>query len=603
MNGNDLVETIRERIDIVEVISDYVTLERSGQRLVSLCPFHEEKTPSFSVSPERQLYYCFGCHAGGDVFSFVMEMEGVPFQEALKLLADRAGVPISEWKSDESEEPSRGEKVRKYLYRLADFSARFYAGQLLSSAGNTARDYFEGRGIAEDLWKDYQLGYAPDSWDNLCDALASRRANMKAAELLGLVRKSDKTGNYYDAFRNRVIFPICDFRGRVVGFGGRVLGEEQPKYLNSPESPIFSKRDIWYGLDRAREAIRRRKRVILVEGYMDVLACAGGGFRETVASMGTAITKSHVRLLSRYARDVYMAYDADRGGIDAVLRSAESFTGSELHLHVVSLPENSDPDDVLSSDGGPGIFEELLSDASPFFEFCWNEAARRHGARSAEGKVRVLKEIADIILAETDSVVRADRIRFAAQNLNVPERAVREQLKRWQVVSKKYKGDIDRHNTKENYGTGLFQQRKSAAWRAERELLRLAVNKTEFTNNIKNHLKLEDFEDETHRALMGIILEVGAEDSQSFTDSIVRLCEGEDERRLATRLTMEEMPEGAVNRVFEDCVRVIKHRRKQRRVEELAEVISEKERRGEPVPLEELAEQLKLLAELKVSKV
>jgi len=604
LENRDLVERIRDEVDLVEIVSDYVSLKQQGRNMVGLCPFHDERTPSFAVAPDRQLYYCFGCHAGGDVFNFVMEMEGVQFFEALRLLGDRAGISVSDRQHEGGDKPSREQKMREYLYRVGRFAAGFYSQQLREKTGDRALEYLSRRGISGSIQKDYMLGYAPDSWDALISALRSRGVKMKAAEMLGLVKVSDRTGNYYDVFRDRIIFPINDFRGRVVGFAGRVVDEGQPKYMNSPENPIFHKGSIWYGLDRAKSEIRRRSRVIIVEGYMDVLACVVHGWRETVASMGTSITRSQARILDRYADEALLAYDGDSAGIDAVLRSISSFAGSAINLRVVRLPEGNDPDDVLAGAGGREHFEQYVGGAQAIFEFVWDQAVKRHDISESEGKAEVLREVADMIVSEQDSVIRGDRIRVVAHRLKVPERAVRDQLRRWGRKDKEHKRSADRHNTKENYGTELLQQRSTAwrAWRAEREILRLIMHRGEYLDRVRQDLCTLDFEDDSHRRVLEKILELREARTGDVANALPGCCDEEEDRRLAARLAMEEVPPGESDRAYADCIRTLMHRRKYRRIEELTDIMHEKERRGEKIPPEILREQTELLAELKTRK-
>jgi len=602
VKSDEVVERIREDVNIVDIISDYVALQQRGKNLVGLCPFHDERTPSFSVSPDRQLYYCFGCHAGGDVFSFVMEMEGVSFPEAINMLAERAGIDLPKRKGKKFGQPSRKRKVQNYLYKLGEFATKFFSKQLENQKGrNKAVKYLRGRGISEDIQKEYRLGYAPDSWDTLVDLLKNKGVKMKAAELLGLVKYSEKTGNYYDAFRDRLIFPISDFRGKVVGFAGRVLGDGHPKYLNSPENPIFHKGDIWYGLDKAKSEIRRRNRTIIVEGYIDVLACVIHGWRETVASMGTAITQRQAKVLSRYTDEAYIAYDADEAGLDAVTRSIPSFVEGGINLHVVELPGDMDPDDLLSSDDGQEKFAECLETAQSSFEFCWQQAAKKYDLKQSEGKSKALREVADMILREEDSLVRADRIRTVAERLSVPEDAVRKQLNEWNRMDNRHKQSINRHNTKENYGTESLEQ-KSAAWHAEREILRIVLQTDDYAQKAFEELTEADFENKVHRRLLRSIFKSVESGEELLLDSILKDCD-KDERRLAARLTMEEMPPAAVDKVFRDCVRVLRRRSKEKRVQQLRDIISQKESEGESVPSEILKEQMELLTDLKKSRV
>ncbi|MCR5347477.1 MAG: DNA primase [Fretibacterium sp.] len=355
MSSSD-IQLIKERLDIVDLIGDRVRLRRSGRNYIGLCPFHNEKTPSFHVSQERQNYHCFGCGRGGDVFTFVMETEGLDFPQALELLAARAGVTLSK---------GTGKKKRDgSLYEVTDLAARFFSAQLRAPEGAAGRAYMERRALTERDAARFGLGWSSSSWDSLLRHL--REAGVSDRQILatGLAVEGQR-GGLYDRFRGRLMFPIRDIAGRVIAFGGRLVDGEGAKYINSPEGEIYSKRRTLYLLHEARKAIRERGRSILVEGYMDALRLHLCGFPETVASLGTSLTEDQARLLKRFSDRCFICYDSDAAGQEAAIRGMYILQGLGLDVQVVTVPSGKDPDELLSSPGGSLAFEEALQNARP----------------------------------------------------------------------------------------------------------------------------------------------------------------------------------------------------------------------------------------------
>ncbi|MDR2780057.1 MAG: DNA primase [Synergistaceae bacterium] len=378
---NDSLE-IKSRIDIVDLISAYVELKRAGNSLVGLCPFHSEKTPSFHVSPDKQSYHCFGCGKGGDIFDFIMEIEGFGFKEALVLLAERAGVKLSNT-GGEKISRSKAHGVRGAL-EAAKF---FFRSAFEEPGGQSARAYLERRNICAETAARFEIGWSPQSWDLLSKHLAS--AGFSEAETLdaGLAIKSER--GMYDRFRGRVIYPINDDGGRVVGFGGRIIDGEGAKYVNSPEGPLFNKRRTLYLMDGAKRAARERGRIILVEGYMDAIRAHLSGFTETVASLGTSLTEEQAALIKRFTGLCYIAYDADGAGQEASIRGMYILQRHGVDVRVVTLPENLDPDDFLSGEDGAEKFESALKKALPLP--LYHVYIKRHDLASP-GKARIARE-------------------------------------------------------------------------------------------------------------------------------------------------------------------------------------------------------------------
>ena len=360
----DVVRQIKERLDIVELVGDYVVLRRVGRQYQGLCPFHSEKTPSFYVSPERQSYHCFGCGAGGDVFSFFMAQEGVDFAEARRILAQRTGVPL----------PERFGKGPRGGDALA-VAQEFFLENLRGAGGEGPRNYLKRRQLSREAWDTFGLGWALPSWDALGKKLRDRGVEPREAERAGLLVSGER--GTYDRFRGRITFPIRDVSGRLVAFGGRLVDGEGAKYVNSPEGELFRKRETLYLLSVAKRAMREKGRSILVEGYMDALRLQGAGFPEAVASLGTALTEEQAELLLRFAPRCFICYDSDSAGQEAALRGMYVLAHRGLDVRVVMLPAGKDPDDLLSAEGGAAIFSRALEDALPLVA-CHLALRRRH---------------------------------------------------------------------------------------------------------------------------------------------------------------------------------------------------------------------------------
>src|SRR5919112_78699 len=394
--SRDSVEKVKEASDIVEVISAYTDLRRAGTRYSGLCPFHDERTPSFSVDPTEKLYHCFGCGVGGDVIKFVEEKEGLNFAEAVELLADRYGVELEREQEDPRAEARR--QRRRRLEQLLDRAAAFYASYLWESKeAAKARDYLAKRGLREEVLRDFGVGYAPSAWDKLL--VAGQRAGFNVDELrgVGLVQRG-RSGGEYDRFRERIMFPIRDRRGRVLGFGGRAMRDDQgAKYVNTAETEFFHKSQILYGVDRAKAAIAKAGRAVVVEGYTDVIALHQAGIEEAVGVMGTAITGEQVAALSGMVEEVVLALDADSAGQEAMLRAQRVAAGRRMRLRVAAMPAGGGPAGVVGEGGGAERFRALLDGAEELTAFQVRLVLDRTDTSSPVERDRALAELAPVL--------------------------------------------------------------------------------------------------------------------------------------------------------------------------------------------------------------
>lgn len=391
--NDDTVQLIKDAADIAEIIGEHVSLKRAGTNLKGLCPFHSEKTPSFTVNPDRKTYHCFGCGEGGDVFSFMMNFHRLSFAEALKELARKYQIALPE-KPLNPQEREKAQK-REALQSANEKAAELFHQLLLSDPGaQKAREYLSKRGIPEEITKEFRLGFAPDSWNYLVNGLPKQKITTETAKDAGLLVVRDN-GGFYDRFRNRVMFPIVGLTGRVVAFGGRILDDGQPKYMNSPESPVFDKSRTLFGLYQNREHIRQAKNCLVVEGNFDLLSLAVHGVRNVVAPLGTALTQAHVRSLKGYTDEVILLFDGDQAGLKAAMRSVPLFLSEQVTAKVAVLPENHDPDTFVREFGRDGLHKHLEA-AMPLPEFVFDKLVAQYGMTVA-GKAKIVAELQELI--------------------------------------------------------------------------------------------------------------------------------------------------------------------------------------------------------------
>jgi DNA primase len=421
-------EQVRAAADIVGIVGDYVKLRKVGTRMVGLCPFHQEKTPSFSVSPTKQLFYCFGCGVGGDVFKFVMQIENLTFPEALRRVAEKVGVRLTESADDSTYDANARE--RAVLYKIHDVSAKFFAAQLTATVeGRLAKAYLADRGLSDETMARFRLGYAPSEGRALTRHLTAAGFSIDDLKKSGLVLQDAEGERSFDRFRRRVIFPIANDSGKVVAFGGRALGDEPAKYLNSPETPIYTKSRVLYNLDRAGMAIRKLDYAILVEGYMDCIAVASSGIENVVASCGTSLTDSQLRLLARYSRRAVMNYDPDSAGVAATERSLAMLLEEGFEAKVLALPSGLDPDSFIRKQG-VGPYRERLAAAPSYFDYLTERATSQHDVTKPEGKVAAANVLLPYLAKIPSRLLRDELSQRVAERLRLDERLLRDELKR-----------------------------------------------------------------------------------------------------------------------------------------------------------------------------
>ncbi|MBI5801152.1 MAG: DNA primase [Verrucomicrobia bacterium] len=432
------LEEIRAASDIVDVIGGYLgPLKRAGANFVTLCPFHSEKSPSFNVNPGRQIFHCFGCHKGGDVFTFVKEYENLSFIEAVRRLAERARI-VLEFEDNPHARQQRGEK-ESLLHLHEEICKRWQTALANDAAGQIARDYLAKRGVSAEAEKLFRLGYAPDLWDDTVNWAKSRNLDLALVERGGLIIRKEGADHFYDRFRGRLMFPICDEQGRVVGFSGRVLAgdEKTAKYVNSPETPIFTKGRVIFGLDKSKRAVADKDCAIICEGQLDLIACFMADVKNVVAPQGTALTADHCRILKRYADEVVLCFDSDNAGQNAAVRSLDILLASGLAIRVATVPAPHDPDSFIKAYGGPA-FDQLIANAEGFFDYYLNRLCVTHDIATDKGRTAVLKAMAEATQKTNDAVTVDKYAQKTAARLGVAPESMRAEFKKVAAAKPKF---------------------------------------------------------------------------------------------------------------------------------------------------------------------
>ena len=420
--SEDVINQIRDRTDIVEVVGQHVSLTRTGQNLKGLCPFHQEKSPSFTVSPSRQIFHCFGCGVGGNVFTFLTRITGASFPETVRELGRKVGIEVEEATSQAGPQAVQTVRIEQLNKAAADWFRQNLSDDQL---GAEAREYLSSRGMLPSTIERFGIGVAPNEWDGLIKSLGKQGFMQNDLASAGLIIARENGSGFYDRFRARVMFTITDLRKRVVGFGGRVLGEGTPKYLNSPDTALFRKGQTLFALDVAREAVTRTKTVIVVEGYFDAIALHQAGLIHTVATLGTALTLEHIQVLRRFASNVILLFDPDAAGVRAALRSLDLFVNSGLGVKVVSLPVGEDPDTYVRKEGAEA-FDRLEERAPSLLDFALEHSLKTAEASTIEGRIRSVDEILRILQKSEHPIEREERIRLVAERLGINQQRLIE---------------------------------------------------------------------------------------------------------------------------------------------------------------------------------
>lgn len=525
--SDDIIEEVRSKNDIVDVVSQYVKLTRKGSSYFGLCPFHNEKTPSFSVTPGKQMYYCFGCGAGGNVFNFIMEYENFTFGEALKYLADRAGVELP--KIEYSKEVREKAKEKSELLEINKQAAQYYYYQLRTEKGAAGYQYLSGRGLTEETMRSFGLGYSDKFSDGLYRYLKSKGYKDDRLRESGLFNVDERRG-MYDKFWNRVIFPIMDVNNRVIGFGGRVMGDGKPKYLNSPETKIFDKSRNLYGLNVARKT--RKNYIILCEGYMDVISMHQAGFTNAVASLGTALTSGHASLLKRYTQEVLLLYDSDEAGVRAALRGIPILREAGVNSRVVDLKPYKDPDEFIKNMGAEA-FEDRLNRASDSFMFRVRVAEGEFSMEEPQGQNRFFERCAEMLLELKDELERNLYIDAIVKNYGGRYGVSTEDLRK-RVNTLALKGTPAEHRIQPKTGSQEKKKKDTASAQAQKLMLTWLVSYPKVFDKATQYLSPEDFTVPLYREVAEMLFEQKKEENVNPARLLNSFPDSEEQREVAS---------------------------------------------------------------------
>ncbi len=541
--AGSFADRVKQQADIVRVVGEYVRLKKSGQNFSGLCPFHSEKTPSFAVHPVKQIYHCFGCGVGGDVFKFVMEMEKISFPEAIRAVAEKCGIAVPQAR-ERSPEERRENQQRTSLVDMHREAAAFFAQQLNGTPeGRAAKAYLLDRGLDSEAMARFGIGFAPSGGEALLRVMKQKHPE-KVLEVSGLFSR-DQSERLYDRFRRRVMFPIANESGKIVAFGGRALGDDLPKYLNSPETPIYSKSNILYHLDRAKESLRQRDFAVLVEGYMDAIAVALAGISNVVASCGTSLTEPQVKLLNRFTRRIIVNYDPDTAGQAATERSLSILLEQGVEVRVLALPGGKDPDSFIRAEGA-AAYTKLLNEAPPYVDYLISRASKMD-LTSAEGKLRAVNFLMPYVQRIPDRILRSEWATRIAQQLHIEEPVLRESMR---------KAANERRSEVKVRPEFAGHAEKAA----ERRLVQMLIEADEFRSQLAQQIRVEELHLglETERILAVL---VGACESGERPDAATLAMALEDrDRRLLFEIAFETAAtptwEGA-----ESCLMVLRRHR------------------------------------------
>lgn len=538
----DIIVSIQQAADIFDVVSETVQLKKSGQGFMGLCPFHSEKTPSFHVNPQRGIYHCFGCGVGGDVFSFVMKRDGIPFPEAIRMLAGKYGITIPE--PAMSEDEKRQVNRRDSLYKANKLAMGYYQKTLFTSPqAEHARTYLKNRGIHGKIAEAFNMGYAPEGWDHMVRFLTSNKISRETGEQSGLIITKNKE-RYYDRFRNRIIFPILDLSQRVIGFGGRVLDDSLPKYLNSPETLIYAKSKSLYGYNKTKQACRQKEAVHIVEGYFDLISLYMHGVENAVATLGTALTRDHIRMLSRGGvKRFILVFDSDDAGINAALRSIPIFQQEFISANILVLPKGHDPDTFVRDYGGDA-FMALSEKALGIVPFLIESAIKEHGL-SVEGRINIIDVMKEPLKEVHDPIARSLYIRELAHRIGVDEEAVLEKVKAVQPRPDKRAVQIKPGSGDRN---GFAHARYPEM---EKQIVSMMLQFPDILDDCKDKGVVDYLENDMLRSLGRKIMDYQG-DPQVMASVLMACSDTEDQRRAIAQLAIGDIPW-----VYKNCVNLI----------------------------------------------
>ena len=529
----EILEEVRVQNDIVDVISEYLPLKQKGTSYFGLCPFHNEKTPSFSVSSERQFYYCFGCGAAGNVYTFIMQMENDTFPEAVKRLADRVHITLPQ--PQYTQQAKEQELQRQRLFDLHKKAGRFFYEKLHEPVGEQARAYLQKRQMNDNIQKKFGIGYAPKEQQELYQYLQKQGFSQQELQKSGLIIERKEEKGYFDRFRNRLMFPILDIQGRVIGFGGRILSQGEPKYLNSPETLLFNKSKNLYGLNFAKNT--RKREIILVEGYMDMISLYQAGFRNVAASLGTAFNQEHAKVLKKYADSVILLYDSDDAGTMAAQRAIPILTQNGFYVKVLQVPNGKDPDEFIKQSGAKA-FSRLLANAQHYITFQIQCLKKQYDLTQPQQKVEFTTKTANILSKLDNDIERNVYTNEISNMTGISQQAIENEI----VKIIKKENEMFTQNAQQKRKTQYYQNNKdlitksSGTFAAQRDILFLCASNIQVFNKIKTILSAEDFTEEIYKKVYEKIDLLHQKSAVVFPAELVNYFELPEEQKIVTEI-------------------------------------------------------------------
>ena len=543
---DELVEEIRARSDIVEVISDRILLKKSGANYKGLCPFHSEKTPSFTVSPAKQIFHCFGCNEGGNVYQFVMKIENLSFPDSVLFLARRYGINIVEQKVK-----GVNSSQKNILYEVNGMAAEFFQRQLSDlPQGKTAKEYLRKRGINEDIIESFKIGYASSLWDGIQQFFKKKGISADIQNNAGLIKERENGGGYVDRFKERVIFPISDSEGRTVGFGGRVLNDtdSRPKYLNSPETLVYKKGNILYGLHITKDSIRKSKEAFLVEGYFDLITAYQHGIKNIIATSGTALTEDHARLLRRYAETVTLVFDGDEAGSNASNRGGIVLLNGGVKVKVIPLPPGNDPDSFIRGKRGEG-FLSIARESKTFMEYIINKAVAESDLKSLDGRIGCINSVLPFLSIINSPVEKSIYLSLLAGRTGVSEKAIMDEMNKDKVKVKAEKNSVSA-----SASTSTFNK-------AERILVQLMLLDNKNIEKIKKYISVDDFKDNDLAKISSVLFTLSDSSDNMSISHIMDMLSEERLKKLVSEMVFEDIEYQDVDKNISDCIKYIKKKK------------------------------------------
>jgi len=566
---DNTLDQILDRCDIVEIISGYIPLKRAGRNYKALCPFHHEKTPSFVVNPDKGIFHCFGCGAGGNAFSFVMKYERLEFPEVARMLAKKAGVILPEYTAEDS---GKSNSLLTGIYKAHELATAYFQSALVSPQGREANEYLAKRGVKGETTSRFKLGFATDSWDGLLTYLKKRGCGEEIIEKSGLIiPKSDGSG-YYDRFRKRLIFPIFDHKDRAIAFGGRVMDDTLPKYMNSPETPIYNKSRTLFGLNFTKKHINEKDSAVIVEGYMDLIVPYQSGVNNLIASCGTALTQDHIRLIRRHSRNIIMVYDSDKAGEMATLRNLDILLTEEMNVKIAELPKGYDPDSFVRKNGG-AAFEKILAKPTGLFDYKLNRLISYHKADTIESKVKIAGEMMVTISKVKNDVLRSAYIKRLAESLSLDENSLRTELaKPKKDYSGAYNGNEQAVLTKAAPGDLSI---------ADKTVIGLMVEDNTLIPIVKEKLSHTEFGNALAQEIAGSIFKLHEEQKPINYVSLINCLSINGVDNLLSEIAAMQENFTDKKRNLEDCIRWIKKSNIKKSLNEIRNRIKKAQEAGE----------------------